>query len=487
MLGWLLQVADFMPHGMCLNWRPELMALHIVSDALIAVAYFAIPIGIAVFVQRRADLNGQHKALALLFAVFITACGLTHLMSILVLWQPYYVAEGVMKAFTALVSVGTAIALPFLLPQLLRIPSPKVLQAEIASHRTTLEMLEQARLQLANRVAISESDLADTTRRFETALRGSRVTVAEQDSELRYTWVYNPSQGLDLTVQTMLGKTEVDFLNPESADLVQTLKRRALRSWKPVREEIRIHAGARTGWFDMQIEPILVAAGEVRLAVTSTDISRLKEQEEHLRVIMRELNHRTKNLLTIIMSLARQTSRGFNVPEAFLIRLQDRLKALASAHDVLAKQEWVGADLRAVIQGQLQYQLEAYPNRISFVGDPCLLPAEAAHYVGMAVHELGSNAVKYGALSCEGGRVEIAWTVADNDDRTLELRWLEIGGPQVEPPQQMGFGSTILKTLTARATGGACTYEFQATGVRWTLLAPLNTREIRVTPGARIP
>ena len=76
MFSWLMQVADFMPHGMCLDWRPGLMALHIASDALIALSYFAIPIGIAVFVQRRADLNGQHRALALLFAIFISACGL---------------------------------------------------------------------------------------------------------------------------------------------------------------------------------------------------------------------------------------------------------------------------------------------------------------------------------------------------------------------------------------------------------------------------
>jgi hypothetical protein len=85
MLHWLTEVADFMPHGMCLLWRPSLMALHIVSDGMIAIAYFAIPVAIAVFVRRRRDLSLSHKALALFFAVFITACGLTHVMSIVVL------------------------------------------------------------------------------------------------------------------------------------------------------------------------------------------------------------------------------------------------------------------------------------------------------------------------------------------------------------------------------------------------------------------
>jgi PAS domain S-box-containing protein len=475
MFSWLLEVADFMPHGMCLDWRPGLMALHIVSDALIALSYFAIPIGIAVFVHRRADLNGQHRALALLFAIFISACGLTHVMSILVLWQPYYTAEGALKAFTALVSVGTAIALPFLLPQLLRIPSPKVLQAEIASHRVTLDLLEQARQKLVERVAITESDLADTNRRFEAALRGSQVTVSEQDSQLLYTWVYNPSPSLGLSVQEMLGKTEADLLSPESAEILQRLKQRSLQTSEPIREEISISTGSRSGWFDIRVEPILVKSGEVRLVATSTDISALKQQEKHLRIVMRELNHRSKNLLTIVMSLARQTSRSFDVPEAFLVRLQERLSALANAHDVLAKQDWIGADLHAVVQGQLQYQLEAYPDRVILKGEPCLLPAEAAHYVGMAVHELGSNAVKYGALSRDHGCVEVSWTVSDDDNRTLELKWQETGGPDVELPEQTGFGSTILKSLTPRAIRGASTYEFETSGVRWTLLAPLIT------------
>ena len=142
------------------------MALHIVSDGLIATAYFAIPVGIAIFVRRRSDLNIQHKALALLFAIFIAACGATHVMSIIVLWRPYYVLEGVIKAFTAVVSVATALALPFLLPQLLRIPSPRVLASEIAAHRATLAQLERVRQDLAERVIDTEADLRATTRRF---------------------------------------------------------------------------------------------------------------------------------------------------------------------------------------------------------------------------------------------------------------------------------------------------------------------------------
>ena len=121
-MDWLQQTQQFMPHGMCLMWRPGLMALHIISDGLIAAAYFAIPIAIVVFVRGRTDLDAAHRALAVLFAAFITLCGLTHVASIIVLWHPFYVYEGWLKAATALVSVGTAAALlPVLVPQLLRI------------------------------------------------------------------------------------------------------------------------------------------------------------------------------------------------------------------------------------------------------------------------------------------------------------------------------------------------------------------------------
>jgi len=473
MFNWLTQIADFMPHGMCLDWQPGLMALHVVSDAVIAASYFAIPIGIAVFVRRRTDLSQQHKALALLFAVFIAACGLTHVFSIAVLWAPYYGAEGVLKAFTALVSLVTAVALPFLLPQLLRIPSPRVLQAEIASHQATLRALEAARAQLAERVVISETETAATTRRFQAALKGSQVTVLEQDEALRYTWIYNPALGLDQS--SVIGRTEADLLSPESVGPVQRLKRTVLESGVPRRAEFRIATATSAGWFDMRIEPVRLETGENGLVVTSTDISALKRQEEHLRVVMRELNHRSKNLLTIVMSLARQTSRAFEVPDAFLVRLEERLRSLASAHDELARQEWKGPDLRSVIEGQLKYQIESFPNRIVLDGAPCRLPAEAAHYVGMAIHELGSNAVKYGALSAEQGQVRISWRAESGD--ALQLDWAESGAAVVAPPARLGFGSTILRSLTPRALGGSATHAFEPSGVHWSLSAPLTPQE----------
>lgn len=473
-MNWMQQITEFMPHGMCLLWRPELMALHVASDALIALSYFAIPIVIAVFVQRRTDLESSHRAIALLFAAFITLCGLTHVASIVVLWQPAYISEGWLKAVTAIVSVVTAASLPVLLPQLLRIPSPRALQKEVEAHRATLAELDRARAELARRVDVTEHELRITNRRFETALRASTVTVYEQDADLRYTWVYNPPLGLD--PQDLIGRTEADFFTPESVQAMQSLKRDALASGEPRHGEVAVDTGQRFGWFEVRVEPIDLEDGRPGLVATANDVTLRHRHEAHLQLLMREMNHRAKNVLAMVMGIARQTARSFNLPDGFEERLSERLTSLASAHDVLARQEWLGADLKAVLEGQLRHHIDTYGERIVIEGGPLDLPPEAAHYVGLALHELGSNAVKHGALSGPEGVVHASWRVliAETGARTLELVWRESGFGPVSAPTRSGFGATILNTLVARALQGESRSSFGADGMAWTLTAPLT-------------
>jgi PAS domain S-box-containing protein len=476
LLNWLLDPQAYMPHGMCLLWQPGLLALHVVSDGAIALAYFAIPISLAVFLRKRKDLERQHRALAALFGFFITACGLTHVASIVVLWIPLYGAEGILKAITAVASVATAIVLPFLIPQLLRIPSPRALAAEIKSHRATLDELSAARAELADRVAKTESDLGESNRRFEAALRGSPITVFEQDADLIYTWAYNPPLGVALG--DVIGRAESDVMTPSTADAVRAVKLEALAARAPRRAEVQIEVAGRAGWFDLRIEPITLRDGRAGIIATSTDITAIKQHEHHLHVVMRELNHRSKNLLTIVLSLMRQTARGFELPPAFTVRMEERLGALANAHDVLASQNWRGADISAVLQGQLAHQLGAYPGRIHVQGPPVRLPPESAHYVGMALHELGSNAVKYGALAGDQGQVLVQWRLTAGDVPELELQWREDCERPIPPPTRLGFGSTILQTLTPRALGGAADLIFEDEGFLWTLRAPMKVAAV---------
>ncbi len=470
LMSWLLHPELYTPHGFCLAWRPELILLHVISDGVIALAYFAIPISLAIFVRRRTDLEPQHKALAILFSLFITACGFTHLASIVVLWLPLYGVEGLIKAVTALVSVATAVILPFLIPQLLRIPSPRALEKEVLSHKATLRELHAAQAKLSDQMAETRDDLLQTTRRFEAALRDSPITVFEQDEALIYTWAYNPLMGL--RTEDVIGRTEADFMDADSASRSIDVKRAALDGRTPNRQEMFISTGARAGWFDIRIEPIALRDGRRGLIATATDITALKVNEAHLKVVTRELNHRSKNLLTIVVSIVRQTAKGFDVTPTFITRVGERL---AKAHDALARENWKGADILAVIEGQLGPQLETFPGRISLEGPALSLPSEAAHYIGLAMHELGSNAVKHGALCGNQGEVEVSWRVDEGTTgQTLVLVWRETSDRPFDAPQRSGFGSTILTMLTPAALGGEAKLTFGATGLVWTLNAQLR-------------
>lgn len=158
-MNWRSHYEVFMPHGMCFLWQPQLMALHVISDALIALAYFTIPFAILRFVRGRDDLEPSHQRMALLFAAFIAFCGLTHLFSIYVLWVPIYITEGWLKAVTAIVSVATAIRLSMLVPHALKLPSAEAMRVEITAHRETMIALEAARAALAVRVDRTEGEL----------------------------------------------------------------------------------------------------------------------------------------------------------------------------------------------------------------------------------------------------------------------------------------------------------------------------------------
>ena len=167
--------------------------------------------------------------------------------------------------------------------------------------------------------------------------------------------------------------------------------------------------------------------------------------------------------------------KSFDAPAAFEERLSQRLSALASAHDVLARQEWRGADLDSVLKGQLRHHLDTYGDRIEVVGEPCDLPPEAAHYVGLALHELGSNAVKHGALAAPNGKVTIAWRVRrEPDGDSLELSWIESGAGPVVAPERTGFGAVMLRSLVASAVKGRAEMIFGESGLTWTLTAPLT-------------
>jgi two-component sensor histidine kinase len=192
------------------------------------------------------------------------------------------------------------------------------------------------------------------------------------------------------------------------------------------------------------------------------------DREGHVRLIMRELSHRSKNLLAIVLAIARQTSRHTTSFDEFESRFNSRIQALADAHDLLVDQQWSGASIRDLVNAQLTaFGVE----RVVCKGERIILRTEAVQNVALALHELATNASKYGALSVAAGKVEIEWVREPGADSTTNLRltWRELGGPPVTPPARKGFGCFVLERVTVNALGEG-SLEFRPDGLVWTCI-----------------
>jgi PAS domain S-box-containing protein len=211
----------------------------------------------------------------------------------------------------------------------------------------------------------------------------------------------------------------------------------------------------------------------VKTLSAALDIDERKRAEERRTLLINELNHRVKNTLTSVQSIARQTLRSARTPEEMTDVFTGRLIALASAHDVLTRENWEGAGLRKIVDVALAPFDE---RRIARSGPDARLDARAALALGMALHELATNASKYGALSNESGAVRLTWVVRANDATPiLALEWRETGGPLVVAPRRRGFGSRLLTQGVRNELNGSAELEFAPQGVICRITAPLET------------
>ncbi|NKI57707.1 PAS domain-containing protein [Labrenzia sp. PO1] len=592
-VSYLFGAAAFMPHGYCLLWRPDLLAIHAISDALIALAYIAIPLMIFGFLRKRPDIQGNSRKIGYLFIAFILACALTHLTALVTLWWPIYGAQGLIKLVTALVSVATAVVVWRVRPMLLAIPSLKDLER-------ANDVLKAENLQLSDKVGRSRREIRRINERFETALTGSNISVFTQDKDLRYTWIHNPRFGKE--ADDVIGCTDQDLLPEETAAELEPVKRQVLETGEtastffaldseetgtisldlivhPTRDssgeidgvlctaidmteknlyEIRLASlasqlaeanrrfekaldGSLTTVFEqdldlkyihvvnpspgfkpdffigksddelfpeedqlklipvkkkvletgesaviefdmdmngvnrsynMRMEPSRDKEGRITgLIGISIDLTHKRENERQMHLVMRELTHRSKNLLAVIQAMARQTAARSDNTEDFVESFAARLQAMAASHDLLVSQSWYGADLKELVLAHLAQSIDPGSPQIEIEGDPHSITADAAQNLGLALHELTTNAAKYGALSVLGGKLSVSWTTVDGK---IRLVWKERGGPEVVPPRRNGFGRMLLERLVGPALDGDVTIDFAPEGVSCVIEFPVR-------------
>jgi PAS domain S-box-containing protein len=198
------------------------------------------------------------------------------------------------------------------------------------------------------------------------------------------------------------------------------------------------------------------------------DITERKEREEKEHLLIREINHRAKNMLSVVDAIAHQTAT--KNPEDFIERFSERIQALSANQDLLVRNEWNGIDVQDLVHAQLSHFADLIGSRIAIHGPKVRLKATSAQAIGLALHELATNAGKYGALSTDTGRVDICWETGRD---TLAMSWTESKGPHVSAPKRRGFGTTVMDVMAARTVGGKVRLDYAPSGLVWRLTCPV--------------
>jgi len=270
-------------------------------------------------------------------------------------------------------------------------------------------------------------------------------------------------------------------LDPEDAEKIHSLRSEAFRKrQREYRMEYRIvRASGELRWIELRTVISYDGGGRARRVVGVTiDITERKKVEEHRDMLIAELDHRVKNVLATVSAVVAQT-RNDASPADFAATVQSRIRSLASTHELLSRNSWCGASLEEIVQREIAPYAK---DNTEISGPSITLEKEAALTMSMVLHELATNAAKYGALSNRNGRVSVQWSwVRSNSLDRLAIVWEEIDGPPVSAPGGSGYGTSVIRELIPYELGGKVELEFARTGVRCRLDVPIDWVNSKMT------
>jgi PAS domain S-box-containing protein len=349
----------------------------------------------------------------------------------------------------------------------------ELLQSKEALERKTLELSE------ANR------RLSENEARYRTALAAGRMGTWETDFVTRTRrWT---EEGMALFGISLpdgrghVGGPDDEYqnaLHPDDRHLMHKFHGLADKQDSFTSEYRAVHPDGTTLWLRGRGQ--VIARGPdgkaLRMVSIVTDVTDRKAAEDHIQFLMHEISHRSKNLLMVIQSIARRTARSAGSMEEFERRFERRLQGLAASHDVLVSNDWQGAPLADLVRRQMLPFAGIQSSRLKLAGPDVIVTAEAAQALGLAIHELATNAIKYGALSAPAGKVSVSWSFVGETiaPRALLLNWIEQGGPQVSQPQRRGFGHVVIGEMVERSLGGKVAMEFASEGLKWSVVIPAS-------------
>jgi PAS domain S-box-containing protein len=359
---------------------------------------------------------------------------------------------------------------------------PEVLRAKVkvfAELYRKTRQLERLNAELENRVAQRTAELeASTARLTESEQRRSLALVAGQMGS--WDWdraggdcLWDEGQcrifGVDHASFAVTAENVKALIHPEDWPRLQHAMEQLFFERKSHQTEFRIRRpSGEIRWCLGTAAPTMDAAGNIiRLSGVTADITERKESEVRQVLLAREVDHRAKNALAIVQSIVRLT-RADNMP-AYVAAVEGRITALSRAHTVLSHSRWQGADLTGLVEEELAPYRSDRGDRIATDGPAVSLQPASAQTLTLALHELATNAVKYGALSSISGRLRVSWELKPS---TLVLHWEESGGPRVKKPAKLGFGTRIIVASVEGQLGGQARFQWGDEGLHCIVTIP---------------
>ena len=305
--------------------------------------------------------------------------------------------------------------------------------------------------------------------RCEAALAGSHITVAAADREGHYTWVFNPPAEF---LADAVGKSDSEALPPDAAEVLTNAKTSVLASGDPMEFELELAGDKGVRWYDVRVRAHRDKGQIIGTVSSMVDVTDRKVQEEHLRIVLRELAHRSKNLLAVIQGIARQTAESASSTQQFVSRFNGRIFSLSRAHDVLTDADWRGARIFDLVRSQIALYAESRLPAVTLDGENGFLRPNAAQYVGLALHELTTNALKYGALSRDDGSIQVRFETSAASPSVYRFSWRETSRAEIREPRGRSFGLIMLCEVVPTSVSGAAELRFEPDGLHYELDIP---------------
>jgi PAS domain S-box-containing protein len=400
------------------------------------------------------------------WTIGLTALAAFALVVTLASWLGRLIARSVAQAAHAATTLGEGSPLP----------SNETPVAEVDTLMAELRRAAARRQAAEHDLQASKDQLQMSKDRLQLAFDATQLGWWQYDPHRRVVSVDARTKEIfDLTADKIPIDEVIERVHPDDAEGFRANREAALDPANPkpyVHHEFRVRRRDRTvRWVESNALAYFEGAGAERRAVslggTVQDITERKEREEKENLLMREINHRAKNMLSVVDAIAHQTAT--RNPDDFVERFSERIQALSANQELLVRNEWRGVDIEDLVRAQLSHFADLIGSRIDVHGPKLRFTAASAQAIGLALHELATNAGKYGALSTEKGRVNVFWAI---DGDTLAMNWTERDGPPVSAPERRGFGTIVMKKMAERSVNGGVDIDYAPAGLTWRLTCP---------------